>query len=83
MTVRYVLDLQVSGDGPVETSIRENAAAIKREFGEHSSAYHEVMAHIAMVAMRHEWMLADMYRGYERQREERLAKARRREEVDQ
>lgn len=77
MTVRILLELQVEGDGETEQSIREHAAWATAQ-GEHSSAFHEVVGHLAMAKARQSWALADQYRQFELEHRARLARARER-----
>ena len=84
MTVRLELSLVVEhAEGaeptPVERSLAEHIAWVNRE-GPYSIAYHEVMAHLALVAARDHWRQADLFRRLDAERTARTAagKARRR-----
>lgn len=75
MTARIELALHVDGDGETERSLREHIEWLNR-LGPHSPEYHEVMAHLAVMAARLHWRDADRIRSLNRHREARAARAR-------
>jgi hypothetical protein len=79
VTVRWELAVRVlvpEGGEPteVERSLAEHIRWVN-QLGPYTSAYHEVMAHIAGMVLRDHWAQADLYAGLERKREQRLPQA--------
>jgi hypothetical protein len=63
MGVRLAVVIEVDGDGPVERSLREMLAWLDRH--EHTAAYHEMAAQVAVFTARQHWQDAAWYQRLE------------------
>lgn len=78
MTVRLGIDIEVThpeGQEPtaVERGIADGIAWLNR-IGPHTAAWHEVVAHLALMAARDHWRQADLYRRLDEERAARQAR---------
>ena len=73
MTARVVVEVLVDDD-PASASLADGIRWVNT-LGETSPDYHEIVAHFALAAARIHWRLADDYRRYQREAQERKARA--------